>query len=64
MDELCEACPNERVHRVEYRLLRERVDELKARMAHVETTLTRGLMLLVANLAGVIVTLIREFLQR
>lgn len=53
-------CPYERVHAVEIRGVRDDMRELKDRIDRLETALARGVMLLVANLAGVIVTLGKE----
>ncbi|MBI2424981.1 MAG: hypothetical protein HYV27_19295 [Candidatus Hydrogenedentes bacterium] len=50
-------CPYERVHAVEIRGVRDDVRELKERIERLEFALTRGVMLLVVNLAGVIATL-------
>lgn len=63
MKESSDSCPDEKVHRVEYRMLSESLRELKERVTRVEATMTRGVMLLVANLAGVLVTLAREFFK-
>ena len=38
--------------------------DLKRRLDKVETTLSRGITLLVANLAGIIVILLETFLKR
>ncbi len=59
----CETCPHERVHRVEYQLLTENLNEVKARVARVETTLGRGVLLLVANLMGVAMSLMKTMAQ-
>ena len=48
-----------REHRVKG-IFREDLQELKARVAQVETTLARGVLLLVANLAGMVITLARQ----
>lgn len=63
MDGPCESCPHERVHEVEFRLLHESLQEVKNRVTRVELTLARGVMLLVANLVGVVMSLVRGFLQ-
>lgn len=52
-------CSFERVYEVEMRGLHEDLNELKERVSRLETTLARGVLLLVANLAGVVVTLAR-----
>lgn len=60
-DEECR-CGLDRVHEVEMRGLREDLRELKERVSRLEATLARGVLLLVANLAGVVVTLARGLL--
>jgi hypothetical protein len=52
------------VHAIEMRYLREDLAELKARVERLETTLARGVMLLVANLVGVVLTLAQQLLGR
>ncbi len=51
------SCAFERVYEVEMRGLHEDLRELKERVLGLETVLARGVLLLVANLAGVAVTL-------
>ena len=63
MTEHCATCPHERVHAVEYRALTDNLLDLKGRVDKLEMTLTRGVMLLVANLVAVIVSLAQQFLQ-
>lgn len=60
MKDECDSCPHERVHKVEYRLLTQNLDELKMRVARVESMLGRGILLLVANLAGVAMSLVNS----
>ena len=55
-----EPCPYKVVHDIQYQSLREDLGELKARVQRLETTLARGVTLLVANLAGVIALLLRQ----
>lgn len=57
MKDGCDSCPHERVHKVEYRLLTQNLNELKMRVARVESMLGRGILLLMANLAGVAMSL-------
>ncbi len=57
MHEGCDACAFEKVAEVQFRNLGEDLRELKDRVGRLETTLARGVLLLVANLVGVIVTL-------
>ncbi len=59
----CITCPHERVHQIEYRQLDQNLNELKTRVGRVETTLARGVLLLVANLAGVVITLLRAYID-
>lgn len=63
MADECESCPMERVHQVEYRLLSGQYEDIKVRVARLETQLARGILLLVANLAGVVTTLARAMIQ-
>ena len=60
----CETCPQREVHAVEYRLLESKLKDVKERVEKLETTMARGILLLVANLVGVVMTLAQEFLQR
>jgi hypothetical protein len=62
MNDPCASCPHERVHDVEYRALNDRLAELKDRVTRVETSVGRGVALLVANLAAIIVALTKGFL--
>lgn len=57
-----EYCPYEKVHEVQLRNLTSDLNELKDRVRSVEVTLGRGVMLLVANLAGVVTMLARQLL--
>ncbi|MBX7259068.1 MAG: hypothetical protein K1Y02_22085 [Candidatus Hydrogenedentes bacterium] len=58
-----DTCAFAQVYEVETRNLTEDVRELKDRVKSLETTLVRGIMLLVANLVGVVVTLAQQLLQ-
>ncbi len=60
----CDTCPYEMAYDVQFRGLTEDLNELKNRVARLETTLARGMLLLVANLAGVVMMLVQELLQR
>lgn len=62
MTEQCESCPHERVHAVEYRALTDNLLDLKSRVDKLEVTLGRGVLLLVANLAAVIMSLAQQLL--
>ncbi|MEA3364086.1 MAG: hypothetical protein U9Q79_00475 [Candidatus Hydrogenedentes bacterium] len=55
-----ETCPYKVVHDLQWRTLREDLGELKARVQRLETTLARGVTLLIANLAGVIALLLQQ----
>jgi len=62
MSEGCEKCSFEKVAEVEFRGLCSDLQELKERVMRLEQTLARGVLLLVANLAGVAVTLARQLM--
>ena len=55
----CE-CAYEKVYAVQYAGLRDELLELKTRVGRLETTLAQGILLLVANLAGMVVTLVHQ----
>ncbi len=63
MGDGCDECPLGKVHEVEFRVLKEALDEVKARVSGLESTLARGVILLVANLVGMVMTLARAFVQ-
>lgn len=63
MTDQCESCPHERVHKVEYKALRDSLDEVRKRVTRLEVTLSRGVLLLVANLVGMIISLARGFMH-
>ena len=63
MGDECEKCPLEKVHEVEFRVLKESLDEVKVRVSGLESTLARGVILLVANLVGMVMTLARTFVS-
>ena len=48
----------------EFRLLDSRLMDLKDRVVRLETTMARGVLLLVANLAGVVMSLAQQYLQQ
>lgn len=62
MPESCESCPQREVHNAEFRLLESKLMDVKERVGRMETTIARGILLLVANLAGVVMSLAQEFL--
>ena len=47
----------------EFRLLDSRLMDLKDRVVRLETTMARGVLLLVANLAGVVMSLAHQYIQ-
>lgn len=53
-------CPYKLVHDIQWASLREDLCELKTRVQRLEATLARGVTLLVANLVGVIVSLLHQ----
>ena len=63
MAEVCKSCPMERVHQVEYRTLTGKLGDVNRRVERLEAQLGRGILLLVANLAGVVTTLVHGVLQ-
>ena len=63
MTEECGKCPMERVREVEYRVLTGKLGDVNRRVERLETQLGRGILLLVANLAGVVTTLAHGLLQ-
>jgi hypothetical protein len=63
MEEECRPCPMEKVHEVEYRLMSGQFEDIKERVGRLETQLNRGILLLVAILAGVATTLARALIQ-
>lgn len=56
------SCPYERVYAVEVRNIREDLRELKVRVGRLEATIARGVLLLVANLVGVVMSLAQQLL--
>jgi len=50
------------VFTVQFRSLGEDLQELKERVNRLEQTLARGVTLLIANLAGMVVTLARQLI--
>jgi len=63
MNDDCESCRYEMAYSVQFANLSEDLKELKSRVRCLETTLARGVMLLVANLVGVIMTLVQQMLS-
>ena len=60
----CDACPMARLTEAEFGHLRQESQELRQRVDRVENTVNRGVLLLVANLAGVVVILTEQLLAR
>lgn len=53
-------CRYEMAYAVQFQNLREDLCELKDRVRRLESTLARGVMLLVANLAGMVMMLVQQ----
>lgn len=53
----------QQIHKLEYRHLSTQVDDVKDRVTRLEVQLGRGILLLVANLAGVATTLAHALIQ-
>ena len=62
MKDTCATCPYEMAYDVQFQNLTGDLDELKERVRALETTLARGVMLLVANLVGVVLTLAQQLM--
>ncbi len=52
------------VYDAEFRLLDSKLLDLKDRVVRLESTMARGILLLVANLAGVVMSLAQQYLQQ
>ncbi len=63
MDKAHERCPYRLVHEVQIEQFGEDVTELKDRVGGLEKTLARGVLLLVANLTGMVVSLAEQVLR-
>lgn len=64
MTESCgENCRYALANDARFEAIREDLRDLKARVARLETTLARGVLLLVANLAGVAMSLAQQILR-
>lgn len=57
-------CAMDMVYEQKFAHFASELGELKRRIEKVETTLSRGVSLLVANLAGIIVILLETFVKR
>lgn len=62
MEQRENGCRYERVYAVQFANLTDDLKELKERVKCLEATLARGVLLLVANLAGVTAMLLRQVL--
>ena len=62
MGEACERCSFQAVYDVELRSVREDLVELRGRLERIEVWLMRGVLLLVANLTGMVMMLAQEVL--
>ena len=62
-DHCTERCSFERAAEVEFRGLSEDIREIRDRVLRLEQTLARGVLLLLANLAGLAVTLAQGMLR-
>ena len=58
-----ETCRYEKAYAVQFESLRDDLRELKERVRRLETTLERGVMLLVANLVGMVITLAQQLIK-
>jgi len=56
-------CAFERAAQVEFRALSDGLREDARRVSRLETVLARGVMLLLANLGGIVAVLAQRFLQ-
>ncbi len=63
MKENVERCRYEAVYSLQFQNLRDDLNELKDRVRSLETTLGRGVTLLLANLVGVVITLAEQILK-
>jgi hypothetical protein len=57
-------CPYEALYSLQVENVREDIGEVKERVGRLETTLARGVLLLVANLIGVTITLAQQLLEK
>ena len=63
MAESFDASLQREVYDAEFRLLESKLMDLKDRVVRLESTMARGILLLVANLAGVVMSLAQQYLQ-
>ena len=64
MAEAFDASLQREVYDAEFRLLDSKLMDLKERVVRLETTMARGILLLVANLAGVVMSLAQQYIQQ
>lgn len=64
MDKTGCTCPFEPIYALQMDNVREDLREVKERVSRLETTLARGVLLLVANLIGVTITLAQQLLTQ
>ena len=64
MAESFDASLQREVYDAEFRLLESKLMDLKDRVVRLESTMARGILLLVANLAGVVMSLAQQYLQQ
>ena len=60
----CKGCPVRETRDMEFRMLDGRLRDVKRRVERLETAVTRGLVLLVTNLAGIVLSLAQQALER
>lgn len=63
MNDQCNNCPMKHVRKLEHEMLASQLDDVKGRVTRLETQIGRGILLLVANLAGVATTLAHALIQ-
>ncbi len=63
MAESFDASLQREVYDAEFRLLESKLMDLKDRVVRLESTIARGILLLVANLAGVVMSLAQQYLR-
>ena len=64
MVESFDASLQRELYDAEFRLLESKLMDLKDRVVRLESTMARGILLLVANLAGVVMSLAQQYLQQ
>ncbi len=58
-----DCCRYEMAYSVQFQHMREALDEVKERVGRLESTLGRGVLLLVANLVGVVLMLAERLMR-